>query len=878
MILNEFMSEQGRLHGSNEKLPSGVLARVTYNICNIGETNANNRLYEQALWEKVLSDKELQRKLESRTLYGHAEHPKESASDLQLTSHVIHRMWIDENENKVYQTFDILDTPCGRIVNTLLEAGCQVGCSTRAEGDLEEVKEGDTSFKRVVPESYKYITTDTTADPSTFDAVPLDVKRNIINAVRNTAESNESKPGEKQFAHRILESMRCNHKNKCQNCGACKCLKGQEPKMNKSTVAEQIKSGKLTEGKAVTLTIKTKIGEMKYTKASVKKITEGRMDIVVTTPDGSNKMLTVEGSDKVTIRSDGSVDVFASAIPAVPSEDVGLTGTEVDNAGEMAAENPPLEDMKGPGSPEAEKEEEMSPFESKIAENSDVVAKNLAYDKKFVTWWMKKINAETPEDRGDRIGSPDKLDYAAAQNLIRNGSDDWLKSELRQYKRKTQNESKIAETVEGLTSLVVCPHEDEEGQIEYRLCGVFEGEPEPITLIRSADKSEIMQAGKNIASLTKVPFESEIEGENDTEDQREAGSEDELEDQWSRSSPKGIPNESKVDERYEKTQVIRYEGEEGWFVVLPAGDEYGPGSKQAAIKIAQDYEGEEGIGYIVINKPRKKVTDESKVDEDEFVTADDEVRLLKLFLRVEKEKNVNYGEAVPIVARMIDRTPEETDQLVNQALSNTTDRIAAAQNAPRESKVTVPPLDALIDLRIKEACTRAERDTLLEASKSQNDVQIRVMSKKLQTAATEIIGLRTMVEKKASQVVEAKKISPDVKKLNEKISVQHTAHQQELVKTASNSICEGRIEVLKDYFDRRLSACRLEADDNTQALLEKCQSLGDVDQLIESLVQVAQRGALHPQSLRDVVVRGRSVDPEQDKVDKQVGGLMKNWM
>jgi hypothetical protein len=48
---------------------------------------------------------------------------------------------------------------------------------------LEEAEDDKGKFQRVVPESYKYVTTDFTADPSTFGVMPLDVKRNLVAVV-----------------------------------------------------------------------------------------------------------------------------------------------------------------------------------------------------------------------------------------------------------------------------------------------------------------------------------------------------------------------------------------------------------------------------------------------------------------------------------------------------------------------------------------------------------------------------------------------------------------------------------------------------------------------------------------------------------------------
>jgi hypothetical protein len=223
MLLRENTLVKPRIDEANAaKLPEGVLYRVTYPICNIGQLNANNRVYERDVWERVLADEDICKKMECRTLFGQAEHPVETQSDLQLTSHIVTETWMDDST--VYQKMDILDTPTGRILETLLKAGCQVGVSTRAEGDLEdyEIDEGGGEPKqcqRVVAETYRYVTTDFTADPSTFDVSPQDVERNIVQTVSGLAKEGKMTEGEKQFATSLLESVQC---KECKCGGDCK--------------------------------------------------------------------------------------------------------------------------------------------------------------------------------------------------------------------------------------------------------------------------------------------------------------------------------------------------------------------------------------------------------------------------------------------------------------------------------------------------------------------------------------------------------------------------------------------------------------------------------------------------------------------------------
>ena len=187
-------------------LPNGVLCRVTYPICNIGERNKNNRIYDKSVWEKVLSNTNLQERLACRNLYGHAEHPEKTQSNLEKTSHIVTNFNINETDGKVYQTIEVLNTPYGRIVNTLLEAGCGVGVSTRAEGELEEAKDDKgNKYYRVIPETYSYVTTDFTADPSTYGALPTKIEKTLVTDVKNGLEEKQL---DKDFCISILENCK----------------------------------------------------------------------------------------------------------------------------------------------------------------------------------------------------------------------------------------------------------------------------------------------------------------------------------------------------------------------------------------------------------------------------------------------------------------------------------------------------------------------------------------------------------------------------------------------------------------------------------------------------------------------------------------------
>lgn len=188
-----------------DKLPEGVLCRAEYPICNLGSRNANNRIYEDDVWDKVLNDKNIVGKMESRALFGHAEHPETLQSNVEKASHVVTGISVDKEDRKVNCTVDVLDTPHGKIVDTILKADCGIGMSTRAEGDLEESTDSEGTYFKVKPNSYNFITVDFTADPSTFGTLPTSVERNVVQEIRKGVFDNQVS---EDFALTALKGMK----------------------------------------------------------------------------------------------------------------------------------------------------------------------------------------------------------------------------------------------------------------------------------------------------------------------------------------------------------------------------------------------------------------------------------------------------------------------------------------------------------------------------------------------------------------------------------------------------------------------------------------------------------------------------------------------
>jgi hypothetical protein len=192
------------------KLMDGVLCRADYEIMPLNITNANNRRYSLAVAERVLNDPNIKQRLERRQLIGSMEHPESTALRLDMgASHIVSNMWLKEDKSVLCQSFDVLDTPAGKIIDCLYRAGSLVGASLRAEGSLVEAVDESTGekFMSVSPTDYNYVVTDYTGDSSFVNAIPMKIERELITNIKSGMES-KSNPISAKYAVSLLEHMK----------------------------------------------------------------------------------------------------------------------------------------------------------------------------------------------------------------------------------------------------------------------------------------------------------------------------------------------------------------------------------------------------------------------------------------------------------------------------------------------------------------------------------------------------------------------------------------------------------------------------------------------------------------------------------------------
>lgn len=160
--LIDYIFEPKKLQLLTENVNGNKIYKVRGVFQRADEKNANGRLYPLKVLESQV--KYLDPKIKERALVGATDHPESAIVHLKEASHVITKLWMDGPV--MMGEAEILPTPTGSIVKTLLEHGVKVGISSRGTGTVTEMEEG----VKVVNEDFKLLTFDLVADPSTKDA------------------------------------------------------------------------------------------------------------------------------------------------------------------------------------------------------------------------------------------------------------------------------------------------------------------------------------------------------------------------------------------------------------------------------------------------------------------------------------------------------------------------------------------------------------------------------------------------------------------------------------------------------------------------------------------------------------------------------------
>ena len=132
--------------------------------------NQNGRIYPRPILEREIRN--YQKFIQESRALGECDHPDSSVVELKNVSHIIREAHMEGDT--VFGTVELLDTPCGKILQSLVESGVTLGISSRGVGST--VNEGDL---QVVQDDFQLICWDFVSEPSTPGAFMMQEGRTI---------------------------------------------------------------------------------------------------------------------------------------------------------------------------------------------------------------------------------------------------------------------------------------------------------------------------------------------------------------------------------------------------------------------------------------------------------------------------------------------------------------------------------------------------------------------------------------------------------------------------------------------------------------------------------------------------------------------------
>lgn len=151
------MIKESREKNNGKIMMKGILQKAD-------TLNQNGRIYPTAVLEREVRN--YQKFISENRALGELDHPDSSVVNLKNVSHVIKEAYLEKGV--VYGMVELLDTPSGKILQSLVESGVKLGISSRGVGSTK--KQGDY---HIVQDDFQLICWDYVSEPSTPGAFML---------------------------------------------------------------------------------------------------------------------------------------------------------------------------------------------------------------------------------------------------------------------------------------------------------------------------------------------------------------------------------------------------------------------------------------------------------------------------------------------------------------------------------------------------------------------------------------------------------------------------------------------------------------------------------------------------------------------------------
>lgn len=163
LSINPSLVKESRVQNDGKIFLRGVIQRSD-------TLNQNGRIYPKPILEREIIN--YQKFIRENRALGECDHPDTSVVELKNASHIVREARMEGDT--VYGTVELLDTPSGKILQSLIESGVTLGISSRGVGSTKQ-----QGGNLVVQEDFQLICFDIVSEPSTPGAFMLKESRSI---------------------------------------------------------------------------------------------------------------------------------------------------------------------------------------------------------------------------------------------------------------------------------------------------------------------------------------------------------------------------------------------------------------------------------------------------------------------------------------------------------------------------------------------------------------------------------------------------------------------------------------------------------------------------------------------------------------------------
>ena len=163
------MIKESKENNNGKVILNGILQKAN-------TLNQNGRMYPTAILDREVRN--YQKFIKENRALGECDHPDSSVVELKNVSHIIREAYMDGDI--CYGTVELLNTPCGKILQSLIESGVTLGISSRGVGSTKH--ENDY---QIVQDDFQLICWDFVSEPSTPGAFMMNEGKSISQAELN---------------------------------------------------------------------------------------------------------------------------------------------------------------------------------------------------------------------------------------------------------------------------------------------------------------------------------------------------------------------------------------------------------------------------------------------------------------------------------------------------------------------------------------------------------------------------------------------------------------------------------------------------------------------------------------------------------------------